>query len=107
MGGNAVGTPRRARAKLPEEIKDSTLHLRLREGLKEDATSVLADIGISVPEAIRVFLGRIVSEGKFPFELEVPNAVTRRAMEQARRLDGGRFATARELFDDLENGGAQ
>ena len=86
-------------------MKTSTLHLRLKDGVKEDAATILADIGISVPEAIRVFLGRIVSEGRFPFELEVPNAVTRRAMGEADRMTKARFRTAGELFDDLEKGG--
>lgn len=74
--------------------------------MKEDAAVILADIGISVPEAIRVVLGRIVSGRKFPFEHEISNAVTQRAMGEADRMTIiARFRTAEELFDDLEKGG--
>ena len=96
---------KRQRAALPEDMKTSTLHLRLKHGVKEEAAAVLADIGISVPEAIRVFLGRIIREGRFPFELEVPNAVTLRAMDEADQMSTARFQSAGEFFDDLEKGG--
>jgi len=62
-------------------------------------------MGLSVSDAVRVFLMRVVAEQQMPFALKVPNAKTRVAMAEAdeiARARRARFATATELFDDLE-----
>jgi DNA-damage-inducible protein J len=62
-------------------------------------------MGLSISDAVRVFLKRVVAEKKLPFELKVPNATTLAAMEEADeivRTRSARFATATELVDDLE-----
>ena len=77
------------------------LHVRLDEDVKNQATETLATMGLSVSEAVRVFLKRVVAEQAFPFPLTVPNAATRAAMEEARSKTDARFANADELFDSL------
>jgi DNA-damage-inducible protein J len=94
---------RRTRAAKPANQKTTMLHVRIEEQVKAEATAIFDSIGISLSEALRVFLKRTVSEKGFPFDLEVPNTVTRAAMKEARTL-GRRFASAQELFDDLEKG---
>ena len=103
-----LGTPkpRHTRAVKPEAQKTVMLHVRIEEQVKAEATAVFDAIGISVSEALRVFLKRVVSEKAFPFRLEVPNAATRAAMEEARSKSLPKFATVQELFDDLEKGDA-
>jgi DNA-damage-inducible protein J len=62
-------------------------------------------MGLSVSDAVRVFLKRVAIERQIPFALKVPNAETRAAMAEADeiiRTRRARFATAAELFDDLE-----
>ena len=101
----APRSSRRVRAETPEEQKTTMLHVRVDERLKAEATATLDGIGISLSEALRVFLRRVVSEQAFPFRLEVPNATTRAAMEEARRSSAlPRFTSADELFDDFETG---
>jgi DNA-damage-inducible protein J len=73
--------------------------------MKAQATETLAAMGLSVSDAVRVFLTRVVAEKQLPFVLKVPNAETRLAMTEADaivRTHHARFATAAELFDDLE-----
>jgi DNA-damage-inducible protein J len=77
----------RHRAGAPEDFKTSMLNIRVKEELKREASATLAEIGISLPEAVRVFLGRVVSEQAFPFPLEVPNAETVEALRESRRAD--------------------
>ena len=51
---------------------------------------------------------RIVADQQFPFALQVPNAETRAAMREARKLgDAGKpsFATAQAMLDGLEKAG--
>ena len=91
----------------PEEAMPTTtmVHVRLDQDVKARATETLAAMGLSVSDAIRVFLMRVVAEQQLPFALKVPNAETRAAMTEADAIARHRtahFATARELFNDLE-----
>jgi DNA-damage-inducible protein J len=75
------------------------------EQIKLQATEILAAMGLSIADAVRVFLRRVVGEKQMPFALRVPNAETRAAMAQADEIAGSRrarFGNASELFDDLE-----
>ncbi len=81
------------------------VHVRVDEEIKVQATETLAAMGLSVSDAVRVFLMRVVAEQQMPFALKAPNAETRAAMAEANeiaRTRRARFGTATELFDDLE-----
>ncbi|MBS4097566.1 MAG: type II toxin-antitoxin system RelB/DinJ family antitoxin [Sulfuricella sp.] len=81
------------------------VHVRVDEKMKAQATETLAAMGLSVSDAVRVFLTRIVAEKQLSFALKVPNVETRAAMAEADEIAlarRARFATATELFDDLE-----
>jgi DNA-damage-inducible protein J len=81
------------------------VHVRVDEQIKAQATETLAAMGLSVSDAVRVFLMRVVAEQQLPFALKVPNAETRAAMAEANaiaRTRRARFGTATELFDELE-----
>ena len=81
------------------------VHVRVDEQIKAQATETLAAMGLSVSDAVRVFLMRVVADKQMPFALKVPNAETRAAMSEAdeiARARHARFDNATELFDDLE-----
>lgn len=81
------------------------LHVRVDDKLKTQATEALAAMGLSVSDAVRILLKRVVSDQAFPLELKVPNAQTRAAMEEARAMmkaRAARFDSADALIDDLE-----
>ena len=44
----------------------SMLHIRLDDKLKAEATETLANFGLSVPDAVRMFLTRVIREGGLP-----------------------------------------
>jgi DNA-damage-inducible protein J len=77
------------------------LHVRVDEETKDQASEALAMIGLSISDAVRVFLKRVAVERAIPFALKVPNAATRAAMDEARATSRARFASAETLFDDL------
>jgi len=86
------------------------VHVRVDEQVKAQATETLAAMGLTVSDAVRVFLTRIADEKQLPFGLRVPNVETRAAMEEAdeiARTRRARFATAAELSDDLEKAGGK
>ena len=59
------------------------VHVRVDEQIKEQATEALAAMGLSVSDAVRVFLVRVAAEQQMPFALKVPNTETRAAMAEA------------------------
>ena len=78
---------------------------RIDEGLKSDAAHVLAELGLTVSDAVRMTLTRIAKDKALPFELKVPNSATRAAIEESRAMtkaQSARFSTAEALIDDLE-----
>ena len=83
----------------------SMLHIRVDDDTKEQATVALSAMGLSMSDAVRLFLRRVVIDQAFPLELKVPNAETLAAMAESRAMMAkGRagFATADELLADLE-----
>lgn len=88
----------------------SMLHIRVDDDTKEQATQALTAMGLSMSDAVRLFLRRVVIDQAFPLELKVPNAQTRAAMQESRTLMAirrARFASADELFADLEKNSRQ
>ena len=88
----------------------SMLHIRVEDDIKTQATEALGAMGLSVSDAVRLFLRRVVVDQAFPLELKVPNAQTRAAMEESRALMAARrprFNPADELFADLEKNSHQ
>lgn len=78
---------------------------RVDEELRDEAAAVLAEMGLTVSDVIRITLTRVAKEGALPFELKVPNATTRAAMEEARAAAKARrrtYASAEELFGVLD-----
>ena len=90
--------------------RTSMLHVRVDDDTKEQATATLDAMGLSVSDAVRIFLKRVVADQAFPLELKVPNAVTRAAMAEADEMIAkgkARFANADQLMADLEKAGGQ
>lgn len=88
----------------------SMLHVRVDEELKDQAAQALGAMGLTVSEAVRLFLSRVAVEQAFPLELKVPNPDTLAAMAEARSLmqaHQARFATPAALFDALDQEAGQ
>ena len=83
------------------------IHVRVDEEIKAQAAETLASMGLTVSDAVRVFLMRVVTDQQLPFDLRAPNAETRAAMQEARAMRKARFATADDLLHDLEKGSEQ
>ena len=64
---------------------NAVVRARIDEHIKEEATAVLAAMGLTVSDAFRIMLTRVAREKALPFEPLVPNDVTIEAMKEARR----------------------
>jgi len=80
---------------------NAVVRARINERIKEEATVVLATMGLTVSDAFRILLTRVATEKALPFEPLVPNAETIEAMREARRGNLPAFATVDELMADL------
>ncbi|MBB3118056.1 type II toxin-antitoxin system RelB/DinJ family antitoxin [Pseudoduganella violacea] len=81
------------------------IHVRVDENVKAQAAETLASMGLSLSDAIRVFLTRVVADKELPFAIRAPNADSRAAMAEASELiksHNARFTNAEALIDELE-----
>jgi DNA-damage-inducible protein J len=79
---------------------DTVVRARIDGQVKEKAAKVLAEMGLSVSDAIRLLLVRVAAEKALPFEIKVPNAETRAAMGELER-GGKSFDSVADLIADL------
>lgn len=82
--------------------QSSMIHIRVDDETKEKATATLNALGLSVSDAVRLFLKRVVIEQAVPLDLKVPNADTRAAISEADMIAEGRFHDVDDLVADLE-----
>ena len=69
--------------------------------MKEEAAAVLAAMGLTVSDAVRLLLTRVAREKTLPFLPVIPNAVTVEAMKEARKGGLPQFDSVQDLLDDL------
>ena len=74
---------------------------RIDGAIKEEAAVVLAAMGLTVSDAVRMLLTRVAQDKALPFELMIPNATTIQAMKDARAGKVTKAANLTALFDDL------
>ena len=76
--------------------QDSVVRARIDTSVKERAADALADMGLSLSDAIRLLLVRVADERRLPFEVKAPNAATRRAIAE---LEAGGGYSANSVKD--------
>lgn len=78
---------------------------RIDEKLRDEASEVLAEFGLTVSDIVRMTLTRVAKERAVPLELKVPNAETRAAMKESRasmKAHNARFNNAKDIFKALD-----
>ena len=81
------------------------VHVRVDEKIKDQAAETLSSMGLTVSDAVRVFLTRIVADKELPFALKAPNESSRLAIAEAEQIvqsRRARFTTADALLNGLE-----
>ena len=82
----------------------TVIRARIDQRIKEEASAVLASIGLTASDAFRMMMTRIAREKALPFEPLIPNQETIDAMREARREKLPRFKTVDDLMKDLDAG---
>ncbi|MTV38980.1 type II toxin-antitoxin system RelB/DinJ family antitoxin [Duganella radicis] len=65
--------------------KDTKLQVRVNARKKAQAQKVLKSYGLSMSTAVDLLLHRIVEDKALPFEIKIPNAETRVAINESRK----------------------
>ena len=88
--------------------KSSSMSLRIDPQVKADVEAIYSQYGLSITEAINIFLHQSRNVGGLPFDLRPPrpNAVTLDAMlegDEIVKSGKGRFSGAEDLLKDLRS----
>ena len=77
--------------------KTANINLRIDPNVKAEAEAVFSNFGLSVTDAINVFLHASIMEGGFPFQPKQPryNWETLLAMREARNIMDGKLPAKR------------
>lgn len=80
---------------------NAVVRARIDEHIKEEASVVLAAMGLTVSDAFRIMLTRVAREHALPFDPLIPNADTIAAMKEARAGNTAKFDSVEALMADL------
>lgn len=78
--------------------KTSTIRARIEPELKEKAEHIFHQLGLTVTQAITLFYRQVELRKGLPFDVSLPNDVTRRTFEDT---DSGRNLTICDSVDDM------
>ena len=86
--------------------KTDTLHIRVEPKVKQKAEQTLNDLGLSITEAINVFLNQVILNDGIPFEIRKPkyNEETIKAMNDTKNGKNlsKTFDNVEEMFKELD-----
>lgn len=86
--------------------KTNTLHIRVEPSVKQRAEETLNDLGLSITEAINVFLNQVILNDGIPFEIRKPryNRETIQAIEDTKNGKNlsKTFDRVDEMFEELD-----
>jgi DNA-damage-inducible protein J len=87
--------------------KTANINIRIDPKLKSEVEKLYGSFGLSVTDAINIFLHVSLMEGGLPFEVRQPryNEETEAAMKEARGIMGGtinakRYSSVNDMLDD-------
>lgn len=86
----------------------TNVNIRMDSDLKKQFESFCSDMGMSMTTAFNVFAKKAVREYRIPFEIggDLPNAETREALEEVRRMKanpslGKTYVNVDDMMKDL------
>jgi addiction module RelB/DinJ family antitoxin len=92
--------------------RTETLHINIDEAVRENAETTLSMLGISIDEAVNIFLKQVNYTQGFPFDVKLPPPPSRLVVKNDAELlakleeadayaESGHFSTPEEVFERL------
>jgi DNA-damage-inducible protein J len=81
--------------------KSASVRALIDPKIKKEAEAILKGLGLSVSKSFELYYRQIVAHRGLPFELQIPNGKTMKAIEISRQGKGKSISSAKELYDDL------
>lgn len=79
-------------------MKNSVVRARVSDDLKNESEAILKRLGLSMAEAITIFLSQVTLHQGMPFEVKIPNKKTQAVMLKS---DQGEGVTRLSSLDDF------
>ena len=83
-------------------IKETT-SIKLDVEIKNRAKEIFKELGITMGEAVNIFLSQVTLHKGIPFEVKIPNEVTKKAIEEARKGINMESTSIEEMIVEREN----
>lgn len=83
-------------------IKETT-SIKLDVETKAKAKEIFKELGISMGEAVNIFLSQVALHKGLPFEVKIPNDETKKAIEEARKGINMQDTSIEEMIAEREN----
>ena len=84
--------------------KTEFVRARVTTSLKRDVENVLEPLGLSMSEAINLFLSQVRLNHGLPFQIKVPNLITKKTFESTDKGVGLIYgSTTDKFFKELDN----
>lgn len=80
---------------------DALVQARIDKAVKKEAATVLTKMDLTVSNAVRRLLTKVAREHTLPFDVRIPNAETKAALEELEAEKGKRFKNVKDLMFDL------
>ncbi|WP_340609921.1 type II toxin-antitoxin system RelB/DinJ family antitoxin [Xenorhabdus bharatensis] len=75
---------------------------RIDEKLKNEAAAVLASMGLTVSDLVRITLTKVATEKALPFDMRIPNELTAKTIANSQKgIDVHQAKDADDIFDKL------
>ncbi len=82
--------------------KTAVINARIDPDLKEEAEIIIHKVGLTTAEAIRLFYSQICLHHGLPFEVKIPSAKTRQALEDVKKGKTLKAKSVRDLFQEFD-----
>ncbi len=82
--------------------KTSTARALIDPQVKKQAETIIKELGLSVSNAFELFYRQVIVHRGLPFDLQIPNEKTIKAINNSRAGKGKKFSSTDDLFNDLD-----
>lgn len=94
--------------------KTANINIRVEPDVKSTVDGIFSNFGITVADAVNIFLHKVIIVGGLPFDMTLPkyNDVTLSAMQEARDIASGKiktrsYSSVKEMIAEFDSDGLE